>query len=114
MWLQVRQLLYAAALLDADQEPLQPGAAGSADDGAVGSAGAGAPAIIAAGAASGGEACAGGRPTGVASAAEGLAALRLHVQSSGRYGAGTGAFLLPCYGTAELPQVSAFLCSHKA
>ena len=38
-------------------------------------------------------------------AAAGLAALRLYVESAGKYGPGTGAFLLPYYGAGELPQV---------
>ena len=30
------------------------------------------------------------------------------MQSAGKYGPGTGAFLLPCYGAGELPQVTSF------
>lgn len=36
---------------------------------------------------------------------QGLEALRLYVESAGKYGPGTGAFLLPYYGVGELPQV---------
>eukprot|EP00884_Botryococcus_braunii_P015864 jgi/Botrbrau1/2961/Bobra.0026s0029.1 len=39
-----------------------------------------------------------------ASAKEGLAALSRYFESLGRYGAGTGALMVPLYGTAELPQ----------
>ena len=99
----MRQLLYAAALLDQDQEPVLTRAnrtsrAVDSEQQDPSPAGSGAP---------------GGKMTdsvrcqqsGVVSAATGLAALHLYVQSSTRYGHGTGAFLLPCYGTAELPQV---------
>jgi hypothetical protein len=39
-----------------------------------------------------------------ATAKEGLAAMKLHVQSLSKFGSNSGALLLPCYGTAELPQ----------
>lgn len=40
-----------------------------------------------------------------ATAKEGLAALQMHVQSAAKFGPSASALLLPCYGTAELPQV---------
>lgn len=97
---QVRQLMYAAALLDTDQEP-QTANAQPVSATASGSCTA---------ANQSGTAGAGQTAGPVATAAEGLAALQLHVRSSNRFGPGTGAFLMPCYGTAELPQVRPGSC----
>lgn len=99
----MRQLLYAAALLDQDQEPAVAHAnrtsrAVDSEQRDPNPAGSGAPC----GRITDSVQC---QPSGVASAAAGLAALQLYTRSSTRYGPGTGAFLLPCYGTAELPQV---------
>lgn len=41
------------------------------------------------------------------SAEAGVRALQMHMHSTGKYGAGQGAFLVPLYGTGELPQVRA-------
>jgi hypothetical protein len=50
---------------------------------------------------------------GAVTAAAGVAAVRLHLQSTGRYGAGHGAFLLPLYGAGELPQAFCRLAAVK-
>jgi len=55
----------------------------------------------------------GGVGEGAVTAAAGVAAVRLHLQSTGRYGAGYGAFLLPLYGAGELPQAFCRLAAVK-
>lgn len=41
-----------------------------------------------------------------ATAKEGLAAMQMHVLSAAKFGPSASALLLPCYGSAELPQVT--------